>query len=99
MSRQVFIMLNCGVLLNIHCCEVLVNLNLIFQEADKLAKQLDDMRKNLAEETLLRVDIENRLQSLKEDFEFKESVSLIFIHFTFLKILIMFLLSTCFATI
>lgn len=47
----------------------------LFQEADKLAKQLDEMRKNLAEETLLRVDMENRLQSLKEDFEFKEAVS------------------------
>lgn len=44
------------------------------KEADKLAKQLDEMRKNLAEETLLRVDMENRLQSLKEDFDFKEAI-------------------------
>lgn len=57
----------------------------LFQEADKLAKQLDEMRKNLAEETLLRVDMENRLQSLKEDFEFKEAVSTFYVLSYFLS--------------
>lgn len=43
-------------------------------EQDNLAKQLATVRKQLQEETLLRVDVENRLQSIKEDFQFKEQV-------------------------
>lgn len=43
-------------------------------EADTLNKQLDALRKQLQEETLRRVDLENRNQSLKEDLQFKEQV-------------------------
>ncbi|XP_002734960.1 prelamin-A/C-like isoform X1 [Saccoglossus kowalevskii] len=37
-------------------------------------KQLDVSKKQLEEETVLRVDLENRCQSLKEELAFKESI-------------------------
>lgn len=43
-------------------------------ENDKLAQQAAALKKELDDETLLRVDLENRLQSAKEELSFKESV-------------------------
>uniref|UniRef100_A0A6M2DF88 Putative nuclear envelope protein n=1 Tax=Xenopsylla cheopis TaxID=163159 RepID=A0A6M2DF88_XENCH len=42
------------------------------KELNKVRRQLDELRKNLEEETLARVDVENNLQSLKEDLAFKD---------------------------
>ena len=44
------------------------------QDIDNMEKQLATVRKQLQEETLLRVDLENRLQSLSEDLQFREQV-------------------------
>lgn len=44
------------------------------KENDKLKKLLDSLRKNLEEETLARVDLENNIQSLKEELTFKDHV-------------------------
>ncbi|XP_023241225.1 putative leucine-rich repeat-containing protein DDB_G0290503 [Centruroides sculpturatus] len=43
-------------------------------DRDKLNKQLAAAKTQLEEETLMRVDLENRVQSLKEELNFKESV-------------------------
>ncbi|KAK7465184.1 hypothetical protein BaRGS_00037647 [Batillaria attramentaria] len=43
-------------------------------EIAKLEKQLAVAKKQLEDETLLRVDLENRVQSLKEDLHFKSQV-------------------------
>lgn len=43
-------------------------------EIAHLEKQLATAKKQLEEETLLRVDLENRVQSLKEDLHFKSQV-------------------------
>ena len=39
-----------------------------------LEKQLAGLKKQLEDETLLRVDLENRVQSLKEELNFKAQV-------------------------
>ncbi|XP_034948539.1 lamin Dm0-like isoform X2 [Chelonus insularis] len=44
------------------------------KENEKLKAQLDDARKHLEEETLQRIDLENNIQSLKEDISFKDQV-------------------------
>uniref|UniRef100_A0A6B2EE79 Putative nuclear envelope protein n=1 Tax=Phlebotomus kandelakii TaxID=1109342 RepID=A0A6B2EE79_9DIPT len=44
------------------------------KEVDKLRKQLAEMRRNLEEETLARVDLENSIQSLKEELTFKDGM-------------------------
>lgn len=44
------------------------------KEVDKLRKMLEALRKNLEEETLARVDLENNIQSLKEELTFKDQV-------------------------
>lgn len=44
------------------------------KEADRLRKQLDTLRKNLEEETLSRIDLENTLQSLREELSFKDGM-------------------------
>jgi lamin B len=44
------------------------------KENDKLKKLLEALRKNLEEETLARVDLENNIQSLKEELTFKDQV-------------------------
>lgn len=44
------------------------------KELDKLKKMLEALRKNLEEETLARVDLENNIQSLKEELTFKDQV-------------------------
>lgn len=44
------------------------------KENEKLRKMLDTLRKNLEEETLARVDLENNIQSLKEELTFKDQV-------------------------
>lgn len=44
------------------------------QERKRLAAQLAEARKLLEEETLQRVDLENSLQTLREDFTFKEQL-------------------------
>ncbi|PSN52874.1 Lamin-C [Blattella germanica] len=44
------------------------------KECDKLRRQLDELRKHLEDETLARVDLENNLQSIKEELSFKEQV-------------------------
>ncbi|CAH1394338.1 unnamed protein product [Nezara viridula] len=43
-------------------------------ERNKLSIQLSDTRKHLEEETLQRVDLENAVQTLREDFSFKEQL-------------------------
>uniref|UniRef100_T1E197 Putative lamin-C n=1 Tax=Cupiennius salei TaxID=6928 RepID=T1E197_CUPSA len=45
-------------------------------ENDKLSQQAVTLKKELDDETLMRVDLENRLQSAKEELSFKESVHL-----------------------
>ncbi|XP_058814340.1 lamin Dm0-like [Topomyia yanbarensis] len=45
-------------------------------EAAKLKKTFENMRKDLEHETLLRVDLENNVQSLREELTFKEQVHL-----------------------
>ncbi|XP_033210666.1 lamin Dm0-like isoform X2 [Belonocnema kinseyi] len=44
------------------------------KEVERLKGLLDDCRKNLEEETLQRIDLENHIQSLKEDISFKDQV-------------------------
>lgn len=44
------------------------------KENARLQSQLDDARKHLEEETLHRIDLENHIQSLKEDAQFKDQV-------------------------
>lgn len=44
------------------------------KEVARLKKQLDTVRKNLEEETLARVDLENTVQSLREELTFKDQV-------------------------
>ncbi|XP_046398629.1 lamin Dm0-like [Ischnura elegans] len=44
------------------------------KEVEKLRKQLNDTRKQLEEETLARVDLENNVQTLKEELNFKEQI-------------------------
>ncbi|KAL0111738.1 hypothetical protein PUN28_013139 [Cardiocondyla obscurior] len=44
------------------------------KEVDRLKALLDDARKHLEEETLQRIDLENNIQSLKEDINFKDQV-------------------------
>ncbi|XP_020289513.1 lamin-C-like isoform X2 [Pseudomyrmex gracilis] len=44
------------------------------KEVDRLKAQLDDARKHLEEETLQRIDLENNIQTLKEDISFKDQV-------------------------
>lgn len=44
------------------------------KEHDKLKKMLEALRKNLEEETLARVDLENNIQSLREELTFKDQV-------------------------
>lgn len=44
------------------------------KEVDRLKALLDDARKHLEEETLQRIDLENNIQSLKEDISFKDQV-------------------------
>lgn len=44
------------------------------KDNDKLKKMLEGLRKNLEEETLARVDLENNIQSLKEELTFKDQV-------------------------
>ncbi|XP_063704304.1 lamin Dm0-like isoform X2 [Culicoides brevitarsis] len=44
------------------------------KENDKLKKQIADLRKALEQETLARVDLENNIQSLREELTFKDQV-------------------------
>lgn len=44
------------------------------KEVARLKKQLEVLRKNLEEETLARVDLENTVQSLREELTFKDQV-------------------------
>ncbi|XP_055644020.1 lamin Dm0-like [Toxorhynchites rutilus septentrionalis] len=44
------------------------------KEASKLRKTFENMRKDLENETLVRVDLENNIQSLREELTFKEQV-------------------------
>ena len=44
------------------------------KDNDKLKKMLEALRKNLEEETLARVDLENNIQSLKEELTFKDQI-------------------------
>lgn len=46
------------------------------KEVARLKKQLETLRKNLEEETLARVDLENTVQSLREELTFKDQVHL-----------------------
>ncbi|XP_037958239.1 lamin Dm0 [Teleopsis dalmanni] len=50
------------------------DLNELQKEVDRLTLILDDSRKNLEEETLARVDLENSVQSLREELTFKDQV-------------------------
>lgn len=44
------------------------------KEVEKLRKQLEAKGKNLEEETLTRIDLENTLQSLREELSFKDGM-------------------------
>ncbi|XP_016963990.1 lamin Dm0 [Drosophila biarmipes] len=44
------------------------------KELDRLRKQLEETRKNLEQETLSRVDLENTIQSLREELSFKDQI-------------------------
>jgi len=44
------------------------------KELDVLSKSLTTAQKQLEAETIMRVDLENRIQSLKEDLLFKTQV-------------------------
>ncbi|XP_015125849.1 lamin-C isoform X2 [Diachasma alloeum] len=44
------------------------------KEVERLKALLDDARKHLEEETLQRIDLENNIQSLREDISFKDQV-------------------------
>uniref|UniRef100_A0A182SA38 LTD domain-containing protein n=1 Tax=Anopheles maculatus TaxID=74869 RepID=A0A182SA38_9DIPT len=44
------------------------------KETDKLRRQFDTMRKEFEHETLIRVNLENNIQSLREELTFKEQV-------------------------
>ncbi|XP_063981766.1 lamin Dm0-like isoform X1 [Diachasmimorpha longicaudata] len=44
------------------------------KEVERLKGLLDDARKHLEEETLQRIDLENNIQSLREDISFKDQV-------------------------
>ena len=44
------------------------------KECEKLRKQLEELRKHLEDETLARIDLENNVQSLREELSFKEQV-------------------------
>lgn len=44
------------------------------KELERLRALLDDARKHLEEETLQRIDLENNIQSLREDLSFKDQV-------------------------
>lgn len=44
------------------------------KENARLQTQLDDVRNHLEEETLHRIDLENHIQSLKEEASFKDQV-------------------------
>ncbi|KDR19813.1 lamin Dm0-like [Zootermopsis nevadensis] len=44
------------------------------KECEKLRKQVEDLRKHLEDETLARIDLENNVQSLREELQFKEQV-------------------------
>jgi lamin B len=48
--------------------------NKMKKENDTLAKNLAGVKKLLEEETILRVDLENRMQSLKEELVFKKQI-------------------------
>ncbi|KAJ4447794.1 hypothetical protein ANN_09802, partial [Periplaneta americana] len=44
------------------------------KECEKLRKQVEELRKHLEDETLARIDLENNVQSLREELSFKEQV-------------------------
>jgi len=44
------------------------------KENEKLKKQLADLRKALEQETLARIDLENNIQSLREELTFKDQI-------------------------
>lgn len=46
----------------------------MLSENDKLRKQVEELRKNLENETLSRVELENNIQSLNEELSFKDQI-------------------------
>ncbi|XP_030380445.1 lamin Dm0 [Scaptodrosophila lebanonensis] len=50
------------------------DLNDALKELERLRKQLEDARKHLEVETLARVDLENAIQSLREELAFKDQI-------------------------
>lgn len=50
------------------------DLNEALKELERQRKQLEDSRKNLEQETLARVDLENNIQSLREELSLKDQV-------------------------
>ncbi|MCL4115318.1 UNVERIFIED_CONTAM: hypothetical protein GTU68_018352 [Idotea baltica] len=54
--------------------KLLVELRDLKDEVSKLTRQLSEAKKQLEGETLMRVDLENRCQSLKEELHFKQQV-------------------------
>lgn len=51
-------------------------LNDVQTEFERARKQLEEARKNLEDETLARVDLENNIQSLREELTFKDQIHL-----------------------
>lgn len=54
-------------------------------------KNIKDVQKTLEEEILQRVTVENKLQSLKENFKFKEEVNLNTYKYSYKNLLKLFL--------
>lgn len=54
--------------------KALSDLKELEKEIDRLRALLNEARKNLEEETLARVDLENNIQSLREELAFKDQV-------------------------
>lgn len=50
------------------------DLNEALKELERLRKQFEETRKNLEQETLSRVDLENIIQSLREELSFKDQI-------------------------
>nr|WJP01042.1 lamin B isoform X1 [Portunus trituberculatus] len=54
--------------------KLLAELKDLREEVGKLSRQLSEAKQQLESETLMRVDLENRCQSLKEELQFKHQI-------------------------
>jgi len=56
------------------CNYFLFGLQKLKSELPKVEKQLETAKKQLEDETIQRVDLQNRVQSLKEELAFKDEI-------------------------